>query len=236
MTARVLGVISLVALIGVCALDFTGEFWVEHPMFAAVLAAVLVAAVGAAFVDRYIARRDAARWQLVAALALGDMHTQAEAVWRGLLNAVGDEHADTMTAPDVREHAIQADLSPRIFATARSAEGRADLLAVARDRTDEAGEALGRWGAIMLQGGEHADDLNAYVALFGRLFKLRQVLEDEEAGKPLELGEDWVAQRTAKLIDLGAQTDEEFMVNARELAPVQSWIGAPDWLREPARA
>ncbi|HLM49157.1 MAG TPA: hypothetical protein VK279_01315, partial [Solirubrobacteraceae bacterium] len=77
MTARILGVISLVALIGVCALDFTGEFWVEHPMFAAVLAAVLVAAVGAAFVDRYIARRDAARWQLVAALALGDMHTQA---------------------------------------------------------------------------------------------------------------------------------------------------------------
>jgi hypothetical protein len=48
------------------------------------------------------------------------------------------------------------------------------------------------------------------------------------------LGEDWVAEGIAKVIDLAAHLELEFNAAARALAPLEHWTGPPEWYRPPS--
>jgi hypothetical protein len=235
---RVWGAVALAALVGVCVSDFYTDFWVEHAMLTAVVGALLVAAVLAAIVDRYLERRDMRRWQLVAGVAVGEFAFAARWLRRLLLDLAGlpaaDEAQETLALLATPDGAARC--SEAIDALAHDPEGRARLFARLKDPLDHNGEVLGRWAPLMVQG-EHAARLNEYVALAARAFKLIEELSREQIEhRDIPLGEDWVAGRIAKLIDLAAHLEVEFTTQARALTPLQEWIGAPEWFRPPTRA
>jgi hypothetical protein len=233
---KVAGAIALLGLVGVCVSDFYTDFWVEHAMFTAVLSAVLVATVAGSIVDRYLERRDLQRWRTVAAIATGEFAFSSRWVRRVLLDCAGlpapDEAEETLSTLATPEGAAKASLA--IDALAHDPDARARLYPRLREMLDASGQVLGRWSPLMVRG-DHVDRLNDFVALTGRVFKLADELSKEQLEhRAIPLGEDWIAGRIAKLIDLAAQLELEFTTASRKLSPLEEWIGAPEWF-QPAR-
>jgi len=76
--------------------------------------------------------------------------------------------------------------------------------------------------------------LNDFVALTGRVWKLADELSKEQLEhRAIPLGEDWVAGRIAKLIELAARLEVDFNLAVRDLTPLEDWMGAPEWFRPP---
>jgi hypothetical protein len=76
-----------------------------------------------------------------------------------------------------------------------------------------------------------AIDALAHDALTGRVWKLADELSKELEHQAIPLGEDWVAGRIAKLIELAARLEVDFNRAARHLTPFEDWIAAPEWFR-----
>jgi hypothetical protein len=234
---RLWALVALAALIAVCVSDFYTDFWVEHAMLTAVLGALLVAAVLAAIVDRYLARRDLRRWKLVAAIAVGEFAFNARWLRRTMLDTAGlpapDEPQETLDVLATADGAARCCAA--IDALAHDPEARSRLYGRIRPALDNCGQVLGRWAPLMVQG-EHVARLNDFVALVGRVWKLIDELSKEQLEhREIPLGEDWVAGRIAKVIDLAARLEVEFNAQARALSPLEEWIGAPEWFKPPAR-
>jgi len=230
---RCAGVSAALALVGVCVSDFYTDFWVEHAMFTAILSALLVATVLGAIVDGYLERRDLRRWATVAAIATGEFAFAARWIRRLLLDSAG------LPAPDEAEETLRTlatsggarDVSDAIDALAHDPEARKRLYPRVREMVDGSGQTLGRWSPLMVRG-EHVRHLNDFVSLTGRVWKLADELSKEQLEhRTIPLGEDWVAGRIAKLIELAARLEVDFTVAARDLSPLEDWIGAPEWFR-----
>jgi hypothetical protein len=85
---QVVLVLSLAGLAGTVALDFSGDFWVTHPMLAGVLAGALLLSVAALVVEHLVSMSAARRWAGVSAFALEDLGRVAREIWLNL-TAVG---------------------------------------------------------------------------------------------------------------------------------------------------
>jgi hypothetical protein len=232
MAARIIGGVALLALIALGITDYTSDYWVEHPMTAAVISALLVAAVLAALVDTYLKRRETAKWKLVAAIALGEMSHDSHMLRERLLRAVGADpgaRADELLAGF--DGPAGERLSTAIQQAARDEQTRSKVLEEVVAQLQHAGETMGRWGTIMLQDGDQAVHLNDFTALFARGARLAEVLSAGPGKLDPELDEDWIAGRIAKLIDLALRDEIELMAAGRAIAPKREWMGAPEWLR-----
>jgi len=230
---RCAGVSAALGLACVCVSDFYTDFWVEHTMFTAVLSGLLGATVLGAIVDTYLDRRDLRRWAAVAAIATGEFAFVARWVRRLLLDSAGlpapdeaDETLRTLATPEGARECIEA-----IDALAHDAQARKRLYPRVREMVDGAGQTLGRWSPLMVRG-EHVTHLNDFVALTGRVWKLADELSKEQLEhRAIPLGEDWVAGRIAKLIELAARLEVDSNCAARHLTPFEDWIAAPEWFR-----
>jgi hypothetical protein len=49
--------------------------------------------------------------------------------------------------------------------------------------------------------------------------------------RTIPLGEEWVARRIAKVIELAARLEVGVTLAARDLSPREEWMGAPEWFR-----
>jgi hypothetical protein len=80
--------------------------------------------------------------------------------------------------------------------------------------------------------GEHVTHLNDFVALIGRVEKLADELSKEQLEyQAIPLGEDWVAGRIAKLIELAARLEVDFNLRGPPPDAFEDWIAAPEWFR-----
>jgi hypothetical protein len=174
----------------------------------------------------------------VAAIATGEFAFDARWLRRTLLETAEldapDNGGDTLARIASSDGA--AEISRAVDQLAHDPGGRTRLYPRLQELIDGCGETMGRWAPLMVQG-EHVAQLNDFVALTGRLWKLVDELSKEQVeDREIPLGEDWVAGRIAKLIDLAAHLEVEFDAEARSLSPLDHWIGYPDWFTPPERA
>ncbi len=67
-------VLTVVLLASDWPVGFWQDFWVEHPLWAAVVGGFLLLLMTAYGVDAYVRRREAGRWRVIGRVAAGEFH------------------------------------------------------------------------------------------------------------------------------------------------------------------
>jgi hypothetical protein len=233
---RAVGVVSVLAVVGLCASDFFTQFWVEHPMITAVLAAVVVLGVTVAIVDEYVSASQARRWTVVAVIALNELAEAAHKVRVAILELLGLERGmqaqaflDLVATPDGAQRVSEA-----LYAVAGDPGRTGPLLKLVRELLEQQREVMTRWAAVMTQRAPHAAAIERFGEIHARLLRLAQELVAQQEGSEEALGPDWVAGRIATLLESTAQLELVFARAGSEAVPKAHFMGRPGWVREPA--
>lgn len=179
-TVRLVGAVAALALVGVTASDFVTSFWVDHPMVTANLSALLLLIVGVAVVNEYLAARSRRQWETVAALAVTQLRDQIRIVITdlgGTVLAVEGDLAEISAAVQTDRRAVDA-------AVTRTLEGLGPepLVAGARRHLAQSQDLAREWAPVMVNESRYAGELDAYVDILNRVWRIIWALSPEERG------------------------------------------------------
>ena len=109
-------VVTLVLLASDWPVGSWRGFWVEHPLWAAVVGAFVLLLITAFGFDEYSRRREAKRWQMIGRVAAGEFHYACVEAWVALLELVGIAEIAGQLSPSIQQRLAAAE--PRIAAHA----------------------------------------------------------------------------------------------------------------------
>ena len=151
------------------------QFWIGHPIFAALVASAVVLGITVLLVDEVLRRRHVSRWKMVAQTAFRELSTDAFRAWVIVMTRLGFPEADErfFHVRELLANADQADLvgAPAILAedfedvvdeAITHPEFREAMATVIYDETEALGTSVARWAPIMLQDGDLAEGLDLF--------------------------------------------------------------------------
>jgi hypothetical protein len=224
-TTRLAGTLSMVALVLITISDFTfTEFWDTNAMATSIVADVLVLIVGVAVVNEFLAARSRSRWQLVAEYGLVELARSCRRVWIGLAERIGLGSRSELTREElhdlVLDRARRGDLRDLARAAVDKPEDRRDLRETVAELAIDARATLTAWAAILVEAAR-SDSIARFAEMQALLARLDLVLELEATGKRASAEEaadpDWVAQRIATILHIGANLAPELLASAERI-------------------
>jgi hypothetical protein len=84
-------------------LGFWHEFWIEHPLWAAVVGGFLLLLVTAFGLDAYVRRREARRWRVIGRVAAGEFNFGCSEAWVAMLALVGIAEISGQLSPSIQQ-------------------------------------------------------------------------------------------------------------------------------------
>ncbi|HEX4188628.1 MAG TPA: hypothetical protein VHY83_12075 [Solirubrobacteraceae bacterium] len=242
---RMLGALSLLALLGAIAWDLADDgFWSRHTLFAGLVASLVVVAVTAAVLNEVLERRQRERWSVLAQYALFEFVGAARLVWTGLLELAG-----LVPEGDLGDEALAAG-SEAVRDTPRLAAAMDEMLAGAERRVQlhrliagllgHGQEVLGRWAGVMVNSGTYAEIVDRHVELYSRLYWWGSVLDESE---PLEehlsrprlsrispavqaagqVEDEWLRENLVAIAQLAESLDRGSFELAMRIVPFDWW-------------
>jgi len=178
--AAVLFVLVLAVL-----LDFTGDFWVTHPMLAEVLSGTSLLLVAAVLVEAILAEQSARRWRSVAAFALDDLARVAREVWLNLTAPVDDRRFEPRPVSELRARWLpiegQKELHAR-FSALLSDERGGDLYNRLHTMGGRTSDVLARWAPLTAAQGMHTTEIDRFANLHRRIVTTLRARQYQKAG------------------------------------------------------
>ncbi len=105
-------------------LGFWQEFWIEHPLWAAVVGGFLLLLVTAFGLDAYVRRREARRWRVIGRVAAGEFNFGCSEAWVAMLALVGIAEISGQLSPSIQQRLDVARPGDRLVcATAGARSG-----------------------------------------------------------------------------------------------------------------
>jgi hypothetical protein len=248
---RALAAVALLALVaGVVSDALAGSFWADHPLFAGLVASLIVVMLTVAVVNEAVERRSRQRWSVLAQYVMLQLVRDARVVWTGLAELAGLMPADPYAASGdclSATAAIDAGSSAvrdtaRLTAALREVVVDADMRQQLHDMVtlfvEHNDSVLGRWAAVMLNADAYAEVIDRHVELAGDLVWLSsllgfQLVEDDGRARrgrshpaaliegPLD--DQQLAQRLAAITQLAEQLDRVTLEMALRVVPIEWW-------------
>jgi hypothetical protein len=181
---RVVGALAIVGIAATTALDWLSDFWIEHPMATAYTSALLMLVLGIAVINEYLAARSRRRWHTVAALAITDLRDSTRDFADELASAVGVTDATAGGGPErLRQFLEEAEDLGRSTALADLARSTISDEAAGRALRTRITGGLARaqpiavrWAPVMIGDGEYVGELDEYVDLLNRVWRVSWAL------------------------------------------------------------
>src|SRR5260370_2804699 len=142
---------ALLLLLAVAGSDlFVAEFWVSHPLLAAIVSALVVVVLSVAVIEVVLSRRSERRWRILAQTALIELAEAANTTWSHLAEVLDLQGASEMS-PDRVRAALASDakgpkVQPEIEAALMNTQLREKLAGRLAERLADGHQILGRWG------------------------------------------------------------------------------------------
>ena len=244
-TTRIIGVISLLVLVGALAWDLVNdEFWLRHTLFTALVASLLVVAVTVAVLNEVLERRQRERWSVLAQYALFDLVRTARLVWTSLLDLAGlvqdEELVDGALAVATEAVLDTPRLTASIDDMLARPDGREQLHRLIAELHGHGQEVLGRWADVMVNSGTYAEIVDRHVELYSRLYWWGSVLDESE---PLEehlnrprlsrlspatqtsgpVEDEWLRDNLVAIAQLAESLDRVSFELAMQIVPIEWW-------------
>jgi hypothetical protein len=244
-STRIIGVISVLVLLGALALDLANDgFWARHTLFTGLVASLIVVAVTVALLNEVLERRQRERWSVLAQYALFDLIRTARLVWTSLLELAGLASDEELTDGALAT-ATEAVLdTPRLTSAMdelfASAEGREKLHRLIAELHGHGQEVLARWADVMVNSGTYAEIVDRHVELYSRLYWWGSVLDESD---PLEehldrpslsrlspatqtsgpVEDEWLRDNLVAIAQLAESLDRSSFELAMQIVPLDWW-------------
>ena len=96
-------ILTIALLLSDWPLGFWHEFWVEHPLWAAVVGGFLLLLVTAFGLDAYVRRRESKRWRVIGRVAAGEFNFGCSEAWVSMLELVGIAEIRGQLSPAIQQ-------------------------------------------------------------------------------------------------------------------------------------
>ena len=189
----------------------TSDFWVDHPMFGAIVSGIVLLGVAVMGVDEWLRRREVAHWQIVAKVAFQDLAQEMLMSARALARLTDiDRFTDraaqgldptfgTRVSAYFDSHPAEGDLAARVEALADRPDWIAFAATGLQATKDSLRQAVARWAAVMLTTTDLAAVLDHIANLATRLSDIHMPVYYARGGAAMpsgwqrKLATDWKA-------------------------------------------
>lgn len=221
----------LVAAVTDSPLNWTSDYWVDHPMVAALASGLVLFGVAYVLVDRIVQNREAKRWRQVALLAFLDLGQSLLVTARSLEQMLDLDRFEGRAAPgfrgeladrlaqyfDARTDPLPTGMSERVRELVLDPAWQAIAHRCLTEMKTQHRETVAKWGAVMLGTGPLSETLDSLAAVTTWLQRLDLPISQALGLYPDTRPEGWrdeLAERWTRFRDI-------LLANRAELDEVQ---------------
>jgi hypothetical protein len=225
---------------------YASQFWLGHPVTAAILASLTVVLVSVTVIEVVLNRRSERRWRLLAQYALLELAEAARGAWGVLLvvidegNSDSDDTADPSRVIEVLESPERAPAMKRkIDAILTDPHNRDELRKSLEQTLATSRELISRWAAV-LTGSRFSELFDRHVEMIGRLHGLWYFLAygRRRGGRFRSPGgshrDDWFVDNLLSMTRIAIRLEDETWAIALRVVPPDWWDMRTDELAAPA--
>jgi hypothetical protein len=243
-----LGAVALIAVL-VSSDFYASQFWLGHPVTAAILASLTALLVSVTVIDVVLNRRSERRWQLLAQYALLELAEAARSAWGVLLglidegNSGGGDTSDPSQVIEVLDSPARAPALKRKIDTILTDPLRRDELRESLEQTLATSRGLiSRWGAVLTGSTSFSELFDRHVEMIGRIHGLWYFLAyGRRRGSRFRSPggshrDDWFVDNLLSMTRIAIRLEDETWAIALRVVPPDWWDTRTDELAAPAHA
>jgi hypothetical protein len=228
---------------------YASQFWLGHPVTAAILAAFTVFLVSITVIDVVLKRRSERRWRLLAQYALMELAEAAHGAWGVLLDVIyegsngSDDSADSSRVIEVLDSPARAPILKRKIDAILTDPLRRDELRKSLEQTlGTSRELISRWGAVMTGSTSFSELFDRHVEMIGRIHGLWYFLTyGRRRGSRFRSPggnhrDDWFVDNLLSMTRIAIRLEDETWAIALRVVPPDWWDTRTDQLAAPAHA
>jgi hypothetical protein len=243
-----LGAVALIAVL-VSSDFYASQFWLEHPVTTAFLAALTVVLVSVTLIDVILNRRSERRWRLLAQYALLELAEAAHGAFGVLLgvmdegNSGSDDAADPSRVTEVLDSPERAPvLRHKIDVILKDPLRRDELRESLEQTLGTSRELISRWGAVLTGSASFSELFDRHVEMIGRIHGLWYFLAyGRRRGSRFRSPggshrDDWFVDNLLSMTRIAIRLEDETWAIALRIVPPDWWDTRTDELAAPAHA
>jgi hypothetical protein len=243
-----LGAVALIAVL-VSSDFYASQFWLGHPVTAAILASLTVVLVSVTVIEVILNRRSERRWRLLAQYALLELAEAAREAWGVLLgviyegNSGSDDAVDPAQVIQVLDSPDRAPILKRKIDAILSDPLRRDELQESLEQTlATSRELISRWGAVLTGSTSFSELFDHHVEMIGRIHGLWYFLAyGRRRGSRFRSPggshrDDWFVDNLLSMTRIAIRLEDETWAIALRVVPPDWWDTRTDELAAPAHA
>ena len=243
-----LGAVALIAAL-VSSDFYASQFWLSHPVTAAILASLSAVLVSVTVIEVVLKRRSERRWRLLAQYALMELAEAARGAWGVLLGVIdegssgGDDTADPSRVIEVLDSPARAPVLKRKIDAILTDPLRRDELRESLEHTlATSRELISRWGAVMTGSTSFSELFDRHVEMIGRIHGLWYFLTyGRRRGSRFRAPggshrDDWFVDNLLSMTRIAIRLEDETWAIALRVVPPDWWDMRTDELAAPAHA